>query len=87
MAKRSVRRKQNIPKDESKGDRFVRVVTPRVGKAIKAINQISLCAGTTYESTPKQQQDIYKALDRAFQSMRAAFEKKTEPTAGFKFET
>lgn len=85
MAGRKVRRKQQIPKDESKAARFIRVVEPRIGKAIKAINQIGLCVGATYESKPQQQQEIYKALDRAFQKVKAAFEKKATTSEGFKF--
>lgn len=54
MAKQQKRKTQSIPKDESKTDRFIRVVTPRVNKAIKAIKQIGYCAGASYEYTPQQ---------------------------------
>lgn len=85
MAKKSTRSKANIPKDESKGDRFVRVVTSRVGKAVKAIKMIGYCSGSTYESTAKQQDAIYRALVEAVNDVNDRFKSKTEPTADFTF--
>ena len=86
MAKKQKTRRQVIPKDESKADRFVRVVTPRVGKAIKAINLIGFCAGSTYEYTGKQTGQIVNALMVAVQSLTNQFEKKAEKSEGFLFK-
>ena len=69
MAKKTVKRKQEIPIDETKQQRFTRVVVPRVNKAVKAIGVIGFCCGSTYEHTPEQTQQILKVLDAAFQSL------------------
>jgi len=86
MAGKRVRKKQNIPKDESKSDRFSRVVKPRVAKALKAIQQIGLCAGSTYESTDSQRNQILGALSDSVVGLKARFEKKTESQSGFEFK-
>ena len=85
MAKGKKRRKQNIPKDETKDARFVRVVTPRVSKAVKAIKQIGHCAGASYESTPEQVEQIVGALNTSIQLLEGKFEQKTEPADIFEF--
>lgn len=85
MAKKRNRRRQEIPKDESKADRFVRVVTPRVGKAIKAIRQIGFCAGGTYEYTPEQAQQIVEALAKETKALSTKFETKADTQAAFEF--
>lgn len=86
MAKTKVRAKKKIPTDESKADRFVRVVTPRVAKAVKAIRTIGFCAGSTYEYTPNQVNQILKALDTAFQTLRKQYTEKTGGETEFGFQ-
>ena len=85
MAKRKTRAGANIPANETKGDRFVRVVTPRVGKALKAIRTVGFCTGSTYEYTPKQMTDIINALKTAVDSLSDNFAKKSETTSEFSF--
>jgi len=86
MAKKKVRRKQVIPAEETKAERFVRVVTPRVNKAVKAIKQIGFCSAASYEYTPEQLKQITKALDTAQDEMLARFAGKSwdEGVFGFK---
>jgi len=86
MAKKGVRRKQVIPKDESKAARFVRVVEPRVSKAMKAISTIGFCAGSTYEYTPKQVEQITAGLFRAVNSLVDTFAAKKVKTGSFSFK-
>lgn len=85
MAKKRDRRRQEIPKDESKADRFIRVVTPRVGKAIKAIRQIGFCAGGTYEYKPEQAEQIVSALRKELQDLDTKFTTKADTQAAFEF--
>lgn len=85
MAKKSSRRRQDIPKEESKADRFVRVVTPRIGKAIKAIRQIGFCAGGTYEYTPEQATQIVEALGKELTDLNTKFITKADTQAAFEF--
>lgn len=53
MAKK--RKKKVVNPDETKRERFIRVVTPRVKKALKAIGLIGNQAGSAYEYT---EQDV-----------------------------
>lgn len=69
MAKKVNRRKATIPENESKADRFVRVVTPRVVKAVKAIKVVGYCANASYEYSPKQVKQIIDRLTAAVQSV------------------
>ena len=86
MAKKQKTRRQVIPKDESKADRFVRVVTPRVGKAIKAINLIGYCGSSSYEYTPKQVEQITQALYAAIKNVVDKLSVKAEKSEGFMFK-
>lgn len=86
MAKKSARRKQQIPKDESKAARFVRVVTPRVDRAYKVIKQIGLCAGSTYASTAEQEKQIVEILQSGVNSVKAQFQQTPEKAEGFRFK-
>lgn len=86
MAKKKARRTQNIPENESNAARFVRVVSPRVAKAVKAINQIGLCAGKMYEYTPEQVKQITGALAGAILDVEGKFKKTPQAEAGFTFK-
>lgn len=76
MGKKQKRSKQPIPAEETKAARFVRVVKPRINKAIKSIKVIGYCAGSTYESTPEQQAEILGVLSDAVNALAAKFETK-----------
>lgn len=86
MAQKRKRSKQAIPKDESNSDRFVRVVTPRVNKAVKAIGVIGFCSGATYEYTPSQAKQICKLLHSIVDSLESKLERKPEAQQGFTFD-
>ena len=86
MPKKTTRRKANIPKDESKEARFVRVVTPRVVKAVKSINVVGYCAGSTYEYTPQQVKQITDVLLDAIDALGNKFEAETSPKGVFEFK-
>jgi len=86
MAKRRTRNVRSIPKDESKSDRFVRVVTPRVNKAVKAIKQIGFCSASTYEYKPQQLEAIMMALADAQNEIVAKFAGKKDAQEEFSFE-
>jgi len=80
MAKASNR---NRP-DESKKDRFKRVVTPRVNKALKAIGLVGNQAGAAYEYTPKDIGTIIAALSKAVADVQAQYSAQGKADAGFK---
>jgi len=85
MAKGKKRSKVSIPKDETKSERFVRVVTPRVNKAVKAIKQIGFCSASNYEYTPKQLEAIFEALAAAQEEIIAKFAGRKEAQEEFTF--
>lgn len=86
MAKKKARVKQNIPKDESKKDRFVRVVKPRINKAVKYVNMIGFCASSTYEYTPEQVEQMKTTLLLAVSSTIAKYTAKPKDEASFDFK-
>ncbi len=73
MAKRTGRRKVEVPANETKAARFIRVVTPRINKAIKSINTIGFCAASSYEYTPEQVKEIKTALLHAVSGLEKKF--------------
>ena len=85
MGKRKARKPSNIPEGESKADRFKRVITPRVVKAIKAINVIGYCSGPAYESTDEQVEQICKVLVDAINAMDSKFKAKPKSDVAFDF--
>jgi len=62
---------------------FVRVVTPRVKKAVKAISLVSNCASSNYSFTAEQAGRIIIALHTAVDVVEVSFSKKTQATAEF----
>jgi len=79
MAKRST----SVPPEETKAERFLRVVTPRVNKAIKSIRLVGNQAGSTYEYTPKQIEKIGLALHKEVDTMIKQYATAGKADAGF----
>ena len=61
---------------ETKGQCFVRVVTPRVQKAIKMILLIGNCAGSVYSYDEVQAKQITDALYKAVNDVEERFQRK-----------
>ena len=83
MAKKRNRKSQDIPENETADKRFDRVVSPRVNKAVKAIEVIGFCAGSTYESTPDKVGQILNALNDACKKLQKVFAGETTGGGGF----
>lgn len=81
MAKGKGKRKSSVPKDETKEERFIRVATPRVNKAIKFIKMLGFCSGSSYSYMPEQVNKMCKAIQSA---LDATYKKLSEekPTTG-----
>jgi L-asparaginase II len=73
-------------KGDVKRANFVRVVTPRITKAIKAIGVIANCAGSNYVYSDIQIAQILSALDGAVKQVESAFAKKAVTQTGFSFK-
>ena len=81
MSEAEKKARQEFLKGESKAQKFVRLGTPRVNKAVKVILQIRTLGGAGYESTGEQQKKICDALQLAVNQVRDRFAgKKQEST-------
>jgi len=85
MAGIKKRRGVSPPKDETKEQRFIRVASSRVGKAVKAINNIGHCASTNYVYTEEQVKDIDRALTVAVERTLDKFTVEEVEPSGFRF--
>lgn len=85
MAKSKKKRGVPPPKDETKEQRFIRVCTPRVRKAVKMMGNIANCSGAAYAYTQGQVDEIEGILNKAVDIMVGSFTKKKEPSAEFNF--
>lgn len=85
MAKEQKKARAAIPPNETKAGCFVRVVTPRVTKALKSIKLIGNCAGNAYEYTPVQAQKIADVLSAAVGDVVSRLAKKADSSTAFKF--
>jgi hypothetical protein len=89
MAKTSSEKKPALnpaQKADKKRADFVRVVTPRVTKAIKAIGLIANCAGSNYLYTEAQTVQIVSVLSASVEGIKQAFVKKAVTQTGFTFK-
>jgi len=65
MATKKTERKvrvSKVPEGETKQQKFVRLATARVNKVRKALDQIGLLGGASYESTEDQRNKITDAI-------------------------
>jgi hypothetical protein len=65
MAVKKTERKvrvSKVPEGETKQQKFVRLATARVNKVRKALDQIGLLGGASYESTEDQRNKITEAI-------------------------
>ena len=85
MAKTGGASDRKLPKDETKSAKFVRVVTPRVSKAVKALKIIGYCSGSAYEYTPKQVGEIINVLGKTLDNLSNRFKTRAESDEGFSF--
>jgi len=85
MSARKFKTGGKIPESESKSARFIRVVTPRVTKAVKSIKVIGYCTATSYEYTPEQAKQIIDSLGSALVGLESQFAAKAKAEDGFAF--
>jgi hypothetical protein len=75
--------REKAPADESKADRFKRLATKRVGRALKAIAGIGKLGGSSYESTEEQREKITRALTEEVEAAVAALDRSKPATEQF----
>jgi hypothetical protein len=74
-----------IPKDEKPEARFLRVVTPRVRKALKYIKAIGSCSGTAYKSSSEQVAKMFRSLTDAVETAEHRYMEKAKQGEDFNF--
>ena len=87
MSKKRAKVSLDIPKDESKQARFVRIVLPRIVKAVKAIGVVGYCTGSAYEYTSTQTDQIVSTLHEAVRNLEDKFEGKAGADGAFSFKS
>ena len=80
------KKKSTVNKNETKREKFVRVVTPRVNKAIKAIELVGNQAGAAYEPTAADIANVITAMRSAVDKVEKRFNTKGTTSAGFTLE-
>lgn len=55
-------RVSRVPENETKQQKFIRLATARVNKVRKALDQIGLLGGASYDSTEEQRTKIAEAI-------------------------
>lgn len=79
------KKKSRVPKDESKRDKFKRIVQQRMTSALKSIRLIGNCASPAYEYTAADIAHMITTLQNAVEGLEGRFESKGEKDTGFTF--
>jgi hypothetical protein len=68
---------------QAKKDAFVRVITPRMNNAIKAIRLVKQCASANYVSSDVQKRAVYTAINNEAKELMEAFQGNVKAAGGF----
>ena len=74
MAKANI----NIPENETKNEKFVRIASPRVNAVIDKLDILSNCASANYEYTEEQVESMFQAIRDAVDACYAQFQPKAK---------
>uniref|UniRef100_A0A6M3LE54 Uncharacterized protein n=1 Tax=viral metagenome TaxID=1070528 RepID=A0A6M3LE54_9ZZZZ len=69
MAKQTTKQTQTVKAEETKAEKFYRLASKRLAKALKDISLIGHLASSQYEHTPEQTEYIVNALTRAVENV------------------
>jgi len=78
------RKKSDKPPADKHAD-FIRVVTPRVNKALKAIGLIANQAGAAYAPTEEEVADMFAVIRKKVTDTEKAYQKGQAQDAAFAF--
>lgn len=73
MAKNTI----EIPENETKEERFIRIATPRVNAVLQKLEILSNCSGNTYGYTEEQIDAMFDAIELAVVNCKKQFQPKT----------
>ena len=80
MEKSEMEEKETSVDGESKADRFKRLATKRVARAVKCNDLIGNLSSSQYEYTPDQVEKIIHTMSDHLNAVRARFEKRGKKT-------
>jgi len=80
----AIKRKSNIPANETPEARFVRVATVKVNSIIRGMKTLSRLNGTKAKSTEAQRAAIEKAITEALTDTMSALKGNKVAAGGFK---
>lgn len=80
-----MKRTVEIPENETKNEKFVRIATPRVQAIISKIEILSNCSSSNYEYTDEQVEAMFGAITSSLNECRKSFQPK-EKTEKEKFQ-
>jgi hypothetical protein len=86
MSEKPKKQRKSIDLNETKANRFIRVVTPRIAKAIKAISVIGYCSSPVYEYTSEQVKQILTVLTNGIVALESRYASKKAAGTEFKFK-
>ncbi len=86
MAKTIRKSEAAMAATESKSDRFIRVITPRISRAVKSIDLICNCSGSSYEYTEQLVEQITEALFAAVNRVVESYKVTKSDKSAFAFK-
>ena len=78
------RKKSDVGKPETDGEKFVRLAEQRMGNALKYIALVGNLAGPGYDKTDSQVEQILLAMQEAVDKVKDRFGGKTQAASGFR---
>ena len=66
----------NIPENETKAEKFIRIATPRVNSVIDKLDILANCAGAAYYYNEEQIESMFDAIRNAVDACYSQFQPK-----------
>ena len=75
MANKKVRKKQEIPENESKTEKFKRVANPRIKKILVSLERVKgMVASSNYDISEEDLNKIISAFEKELTGIKTAFD-------------
>lgn len=78
MSKKEREVKDEMLKNETKNQRFIRLINPRINKILKSIKGVEYLSGSQYECTDTQREQIFGIIENAVASLKNAYAEKSK---------
>lgn len=78
---------KEMSKPEDKTDKFIRVIQPRVNKALKAIRLLGNCTSSGYKWTDAMSEHVLAELSTELDTLSNKFARRTDKQTNFEFQS